>query len=189
MLDELVRRNRSYRRFHENERVPLETLRQLVDLARLTASRGNLQPLKYVLAADEKRAAQIFPHLRWAAYLPDWSGPADGERPPGYIIVVGDTEISRFFSCEHGIAAQTILLGAVERGLGGCVLTDVDWPGLRAALGIAPRYELLLVIALGRPREVVLIDSIRSDRDFRYWRDASGNHHVPKRPLDDIILD
>ncbi len=188
MLEDLVRLNRSYRRYQEHERVPLETLRRLVQLARLSPSRGNLQPLRYILCADPDRTAKVFPHLHWAAYLPDWHGPVEGERPPAYIIVVGDTEITRFFGCEHGIAAQTILLGAVEDGLGGCLMADVDWAGLRLDLELPERYELLLVVALGRPRETVLIDAMRSDRDFRYWRDAAGHHHVPKRPLDEIIL-
>lgn len=189
MLDELVRLNRSYRRYHEHDRVPIATLRHLVELARLAPSRGNLQPLRYLLCADPEHTAKVFPHLRWAAYLPDWHGPTGGERPPAYIVIVGDTEVTRFFGCEHGIAAQTILLGAVEAGLGGCLLADVDWEGLRRDLELDDRYELLLVVAVGRPRETVLIDGMRSDRDFRYWRDASGHHHVPKRPVEAIILE
>ncbi len=188
MLEELVHLNRSYRRYHEAEDVPVETLRGLVNLARLSPSRGNLQPLRYILCSGADRTAKVFPHLRWAAYLPDWHGPAEGERPPAYIVIVGDTEVTRFFGCEHGIAAQSILLGAVEAGLGGCLFADVEWSGLRRDLGLDERYELLLVVAVGKPRETVLIDRMRSHRDFRYWRDATGNHHVPKRPLDELIL-
>ena len=125
MLRDLVIENRSYRRFHQEVPVELETLRELVDLARLSASAANLQPLKYILSCDAEKNASVFPHLSWAGYLKDWPGPGEGERPSAYIVILGDTEISRSFGCDHGIAAQTILLGASEKGLGGCMIGAV----------------------------------------------------------------
>ncbi len=188
MLRELVVRNRSYRRFYQEEEVDLDTLRELVDLARLSASGANRQPLKYLLACDEEKNAQIFASLGWAAYLKDWKGPAEGERPAAYIVILGDTEISASSGVDHGIAAQSILLGATERGLGGCIITSVQRERLREALEIDPRYEILLVLALGRPKEVVIIEPVGPDGDIRYWRDEQGAHHVPKRQLDEIII-
>lgn len=188
MLSELVRKNRSVRRFHEEVAIDMATLRELVDLARLTASAGNLQPLKYVLVCDPETNALVFPHLAWAGYLrPAWTGPAKGERPSAYIIILGDTEISKVIDCDHGIAAQTILLGATEKGLAGCIIGSIERHGLQKALGIPPRYDILLVIALGKPKEKVVIETAQ-DGNIRYWRDAEGVHHVPKRPLDEIIL-
>jgi len=188
MIKELVLRNRSYRRFHEKHRVETETLRELVDLARCSASGANLQPLKYILSCDPQRNAAIFPHLVWAGYLEDWDGPAEGERPSAYIVVLGDTQIARSFGCDHGIAAQSILLGAAEKGLGGCMVGSIDRTGLRTALGIADRYEVLLVLALGKPRETVVVDPVGPSGDIRYWRDSEGTHHVPKRSLEEIIV-
>ena len=188
-FDGLVLRNRSYRRFFENEPVTTETLRELVNLARLSPNSGNLQPLKYMLSNTPQRNAAIFPHLRWAGQLKDWDGPREGERPSAYIIVLGDTEITPLFAVDHGIAAQTIMLGATARGLGGCIIASIDRDALRRELRIPRRFEILLVLALGKPRETVIIEPIRSDRDTAYWRDAEGRHHVPKRPLDSIILD
>jgi nitroreductase len=101
--------------------------------------------------------------LTWARYLKDWSGPREGERPTGYIVVLGDTEITRSFGCDHGIAAQTMLLGAVERGLGGCMIASIDRDGLRQALKIPPRFEILLVLALGKPREEVVVETLKPD--------------------------
>ena len=101
-------------------------IRELLDLARLCGSAGNLQPLKYIFSCDPKKNALIFPHLLWARYLKDWSGPAEEEKPTGYIVVLGDTEITRSFGCDRGIAAQTMLLGAVEKGLGGCMIASID---------------------------------------------------------------
>ena len=188
MLKDLVLKNRSYRRFYQEVVVELKTLRELVDLARLSASALNLQPLKYVLSCEPQKNALIFPHLGWAGYLKDWPGPAEGERPSAYIIVFGDTEISRSVGCDHGIAAQSILLGATEKGLGGCMIATVKRQELSQALGIAPRYEIVLVIALGKPKETVVIEKVGPDGDVKYWRDSQSVHHVPKRALDDIII-
>ncbi|MBL7062200.1 MAG: nitroreductase family protein [Dehalococcoidia bacterium] len=188
MLKDLVRKNRSYRKFYQDVSIELETLRELVDLARLSASALNMQPLKYVLSCEPQKNALIFSHLGWASYLKDWPGPSEGESPSAYIIVLGDTEISRAFGCDHGIAAQSVLLGATERGLGGCMIATVKRQELSQALDIAPRYEILLVIALGKPKETVVIEKVGPGGDFKYWRDNRGVHHVPKRALDDIII-
>jgi len=188
MLAEIVRKNRSYRRFDQGVSIELETLRELVDLGRLSASALNLQPLKYVLSCEPKKNALIFPNLGWAAYLKDWKGPEEGERPSAYIVMLADTEISRSVGCDHGIAAQSILLGATEKGLGGCMIATVNRPELSKALGIEPRYEILLVIALGKPKEKVVIEKVKPDGDTKYWRDDQGVHHVPKRALHDIII-
>jgi nitroreductase len=130
----------------------------------------------------------IHPHLRWAKNLPEWPGPAEGERPAAYIIIVGDTQISQTFGQDYGIAAQSIMLGAVERGYGGCMIANIDKPGLRAAQQLDVRYELLLVLALGVPAETVVADDLEPAGDSAYWRDAQQVHHVPKRRLQDIIL-
>jgi len=188
MLKDLVRKNRSYRRFHQNVPVDLETLRALVNLARLSASGANLQPLKYVLSVEPETNARIFPHLRWAGYLKDWGGPAEGERPSAYIVILGDTEIRKSFGCDHGIAAQSIMLGATEQGLGGCMIASIDHTGLRQTLGIPEQYEILLVLALGKPRETVVLEEVGPDGDIRYYRDAADVHHVPKRSLNELIV-
>lgn len=187
-LSDLVLRNRSYRRFYQDVPLELETLKQLVDLARLSASGGNLQPLKYILSCDPQKNALIFSHLSWTAYLTDWPGPPEGERPSAYIIILGDKNIRSSFGCDHGIAAQSILLGATERGLGGCMLGSIRREELMQTLEIPSNYEVLLVIALGKPKETVEIEEVGPDRDIKYWRDDKGTHHVPKRPLNEIIV-
>jgi nitroreductase len=188
MLKDLILKNRSYRRFYEEVPVEIETLRELVDLGRLSASSANLQPLKYILSCNPQKNALIFPNLAWAGYLKDWPGPREGERPPAYIIILGDKNISKSFACDHGIAAQNILLGAVEKGLGGCIIGSINKDGLRKVLGIPSQYEILLVIALGKPKEKVVIETVGPDGNIKYWRDNEGIHHVPKRKLSEIII-
>jgi nitroreductase len=189
VIRDLILRNRSRRRFHQEVAIEHETLRDLVDLGRCSASGANRQPLKYILSGDPEKNAQIFPHLGWAGALRDWPGPVEGERPSAYIIILLDTEISKSAGCDHGIAAQSILLGASERGLGGCMHGSVKKEELSKALGILPRYEILLVLSLGKPKEEVVLETMGPDGNFNYWRDSDSVHHVPKRRLDDIIID
>ena len=188
MIKDLILKNRSYRRFFQEVSIERQTLRELVDLARLSASGANLQPLKYILSCEPEKNALIFPHLAWAGYLKDWPGPSEGEKPSAYIIILIDTRIRNSVGCDHGIAAQSILLGTTEKGLGGCIIASVQREGLRKALEIPSRYEILLVLALGKPSEKVVIETVGPSGDIKYWRDAEGIHHVPKRALDDIII-
>jgi nitroreductase len=187
-LRELILKTRSYRRFYQEHAVDLATLRELVDLARKSASGSNRQPLKYVLSCDPERNAEIFPLTRWAGALPDWPGPSEGERPSAYIIILCDTQIAKSAGVDHGIAAQSIMLGATEKGLGGCMIGSIDRPGLRALLGIPERYDILLLLALGKPKEKVVLEELGPGGDTRYYRDAEQTHHVPKRALNDILL-
>ena len=188
MIRDLVIRNRSCRRFDEDFVIERQTLVELIDLARLSPSAGNLQPLKYILSCTPEKNALIFRHLAWAGYLKDWPGPREGERPSAYVVVLRDTEIGDACGCDHGIAAQSILLGAVEQGLAGCMIGSIDRKALGAALQVADRYEILLVVALGKPRETVEIEELGPQGNIKYWRDETGVHHVPKRPLRELII-
>lgn len=188
MLRDLVVRTRSIRRFHQEVPVDRETLRELVDLARHSASAANIQPLRYILSCEPERNARIFPLLSWAGYLKEWPGPVKGERPAGYIVILGDKRLRQTFDVDHGIASQSILLGATERGLGGCIIATIQRRKLKAILGLEEHYEILLVLALGKPKEKVVLEQVGPDGDITYWRDAEQVHHVPKRSLDDLII-
>ena len=188
MLKDLVFKTRSYRRFYQDTTVEIETLKELVDLARHSASGANRQPLKYALSCETKTNALIFETLGWAAYLKDWPGPVEGERPAAYIVILMDTEISKQPFVDHGIASQNIMLGATEKGLGGCIIATINRDRLRKALELEDRYDILLVLAIGKPKETVKIEYIDSAGDIKYWRDDEAVHHVPKRLLEDIVV-
>jgi nitroreductase len=188
VIRELVLKNRSYRRFYQDVPVSLETLKELVDLARLSASAANRQPLKYVLSCDPQMNALVFANLAWAGYLKDWPGPEEGERPAAYIIILGDKTITQSFGCDHGIAAQSILLGATETGLGGCIIGSIQKAELSQAMAVPAEYEILIVIALGKPKETVVLEAVGPGGDIKYWRDEQAIHHVPKRSLREIIV-
>lgn len=186
---ELVLQNRSYRRFEETCQISKDMLIELVDLARQTASASNKQPIKYVLSTEKKTNDLIFPCLTWAAHLKDWKGPKKGQRPSAYIVLLIDQNITKNWWCDDGIAAQTILLGAVEKGLGGCMLGAINKKRLQENLKIPEHLHIRLVIALGKPAEQVMIEDLPNSGDTRYWRDEFGNHHVPKRSLEEVVLE
>lgn len=187
MIKDLISKNRSYRRFYQDHKISLEFLRDLVNLARLSPSGRNLQPLKYFLSADEQTNANIFSTLSWAAYLKDWNGPEEGEKPTAYIVILGDTRLTTNFMCDHGIVSQSMLLGAVENGLGGCIFASINKAKLKELIKLDDHFEILLVIALGKPKEIVVVEDVK-DNDIKYYRDERQVHHVPKRFLDELII-
>ena len=188
MISELIRKCRSYRRFYQEIGISRKDLLEMLDNARLSASARNAQPLKYYLSLDAEVNDRVFPCLSWAAYLKDWQGPIEGERPSAYIVMLNDTDITNNYFCDDGIAAQSILLTAVEKGFGGCIFASVKRDRLRQELSIPEKYEIIQVIALGKPKEVVVIEPLGLDGDIKYWRDENQVHHVPKRSLEDIVL-
>ena len=188
MIRELIISNRSYRRFDTTASIDSPTLRELVDLARLSASAANLQPLKYAITSDAATNARVFENLVWAGYLTDWPGPAEKERPTAYITILHDTTITKDPGVDHGIAAQSILLGAAERGLGGCMIGSINRAKLTSVLNLPQHLRILLVIALGKPAERIILEHAKPGGSIEYYRSNDDSHHVPKRPLDEIII-
>jgi len=188
MVKDLIVKNRSYRRFYQDVDMDESIMRELIDHARLSGNAANKQTLRFMYACDREKNEKVFSTLGWAGYLKDWDGPVDGEKPAAYVVILDDTRTTIGFKCDYGIAAQSILLGAVDKGFGGCMIATIDKERLRDFLSIPEDYEILLVIALGKPREEVVIETVGPDGDIKYWRDEKGVHHVPKLSLDDVIL-
>lgn len=189
MLKDLVYTCRSYRRFYEEVKISEDILKELVDLARMTASSANSQALKYRIVNTEEEKEKVFETLNWAGALPDWDGPEKGERPSAYIIVVCDRTLGKNKQTDAGITSQTIMLGAVEKGYGGCMLGNVQRTKLADALGIdMERYNIELVLALGKPKEEVKTVPVGQDGNVKYYRDENQVHYVPKRSLEEVLL-
>lgn len=187
MIRDLITKNRSYRRFDQSVKISSKQIEQWIELARFSASGRNMQPLKYVVCTSEKINDKIFPNLGWAGYLTDWKGPEPGQQPVAYIVVLHDKSLSDGYFCDDGIALQSILLGATEEGFGGCIIGSVNKGKVAKILDLPENLEILWLIALGKPAENVVIDDV-VDNDIKYWRDETGIHHVPKRPLNEIIF-
>ena len=171
MLKDLILKNRSYRRFYQNIKVEKETLLELINLARLSASAKNSQALKYYISNEENLNKKIFSSLAWAGFLKDWAGPIDGEQPSAYIVITLDKDIMTNNYCDHGIVAQSILLGAVEKNLGGCIIAAINRKLLIETLNIPENLEVLLVLAIGKPKEEINIYEIENGDDTKYWRE------------------
>ena len=189
MLKDIVVKNRSYRRFYQDVKIPVGELRELVDLARLTPSTGNTQPLKYMIITGESECEKVFSTLGWAGLLKEWPGPEEGERPSAYIIILCDNSIGKNMHRDDGICAQTIMLGAAEKGWGGCMLGNINRPLFAQLFGVdTEKYSIDLCLALGKPKENVVLTGVGDDGSTAYYRDSDGTHYVPKRDLDDIII-
>lgn len=187
-IRELVEQNRTRRKFDQSRPMDVSVLADLVDLTRFTPSARNMQPLKYVVTADQAQCEEMFPLLGWAGYLKDWKGPAEGERPTGYIVILLDKDVTDDPYCDHGIVSQTIMLGAVEQGYGGCILGTVNRKKLARMFDLPDNLEILLVLALGVPAQEVVVEPLPSDGDIKYWSGDDGKHHVPKRALDELLV-
>lgn len=188
MFKELLKKSRSYRRFYE-EPISRETLEELVELTRYVPSTANSQALKYIVSCTPKDNEKVFECLAWAGALPEWDGPEEGERPGGYIIILCDLSLGKNKFIDNGIVAQTMMLGAVEKGLGGCMFGSINRPKLAENLGIdTEKYSIDLVLALGKPKEQVVIVDVPEDGNIKYYRDENQVHYVPKRAVEDLLL-
>ncbi|MBI2830549.1 MAG: nitroreductase family protein [Chloroflexi bacterium] len=183
MLKDLVTANRSCRRFQQDAAVDLHTLKELVDLGRLSASGHNMQALKYILSASPEKNARIFPLINMGK-----GGQPEGDRPSAYIIILGDKRITQNFGVNHGVAAQSITLGAVEKGLAACMIGMVKKEQMRNEFEIPEHFEILLAIALGKAKETRVIEKLGPDGSVTAYYDDKGVRHVPKRELEDIII-
>jgi nitroreductase len=188
MMKELVKSNRSFRRFKEEIDISIDVMYDCIDNARLSPSARNAQSMKFYVSNDRKINDLIFPELAWAGFIKGWEGPAQGERPSAYVIILNDLRIADKYYCDDGIAAQTIMLSMAEKGFGGCIIGSVNRNALREKLNISGYFDILYVLALGKPAETVVIEDMDKNGDYKYWRDEEGIHHVPKRSLNNLII-
>ncbi len=190
-LLDLVRENRSYRGYDESVRLSREQLRGLVELARLCPSSVNLQPLKFRLVSEPEELQRLQPLTGWARRLPERKLPDPGHRPTAFVVICQDKSLAenvqRFWK-DVGIVAQTMLLGAVELGFGGCMIGNFTPEKVAGALALPENLEPVLVVALGKPQETVIVEDAAPGGDIGYYRDAQDRHHVPKRTLEELIV-
>ncbi len=186
----LVLETRSVRRFRQEPAPERQQLEAWVDLTRLTPSAANRQPLRYLVVAGAEDCARLFPTLHWAGALKDWPGPAENERPTGYVIVLRDQRISKVREHDEGIAAYALQLAARADGYGSCMLGAIERDKIRAEFGLPEWFEIILVLAFGAQGETIVLEEADTDVPSpSYYRDAESVHHVPKRTLEDVLID
>lgn len=191
MLIDLLKKNRSYRGYDDSFRIDRSMLEELIDCTRYTASSVNIQPLKYFAASEPETVALIQPLTHWAGKLKELHLPREGHRPTAFIVICQDMSVSdspTMFQRDIGIAAQTILLAATEKGLGGCMIGSFEKNALKKALSLPEQIEPMMVLAIGKPDETVLLTEVGPGGSTDYYRDENDVHFVPKRALKDILL-
>ncbi len=191
MLTDLLMKNRSYRGYDHSRSVTRDELISLVEAARLCPSSGNIQPLKYYLAYEPAAVAAIQAETKWARGLPDMVLPHPGKEPAAFIVICQDADIDTNLSRyqrDVGIVAQTMLLRAAELGLGGCMIGSFNAGPVHDALALAENIKPLLIIAIGKPDEEVILTDAK-DGNTAYYRDETDRHYVPKRVLTELIIE
>jgi len=175
---------RTIRKFRQ-EPVPRDVLERLVDAARLAPSAANLQPLEYVVVDAAGPRAEVFPCLKWAAYIAPAGDPGPGEEPTAYVVTLANTKIrEKMFEYDIGAAMENMILAALEEGLGSCWMLSIDRDKLRSILGVPENYRIDSVLALGYPAEEPAAEVMGDS--CRYWKDEAGRLHVPKRTLSSV---
>lgn len=191
MIRDLVKKSRSYRVFDESHKLKKQDLVDLIELARFCPCGKNSQSLRFIPIYKEEILKEIYPYLTWAAYLKDWKGPVEGERPTGIILIVSKevTSNDSILFCDVGISSQTIMLGAVEKNLGGCMIMALNRKKIAEVLNLSDDYIIHIALAIGKPAQDVIVEDINEGENTKYWMDEDKTHHVPKIVLDDLILD
>lgn len=191
MIKDLVQKNRSYRGYDESRKVTREELVHLVECARLAPSSVNMQPLRYYLIHTQEELDLLQPLTNWARALPELTLPHPGQCPTGFVVICQDTNLNPSiprFQKDIGIVAQTMLLAAVEMGLGGCMIGNYDAGKVKAALNLAENLAPVLIVAIGKPDETIVLTDVGPNGETNYYRDENDVHYVPKRSLDDLII-
>lgn len=187
-LRDLLRFDRSVRRFDAARVISHDVLEKLVELTRYCASSQNMQPLRYVIVDSQEEKDRLFPLLRWARHLKDWPGPAENERPSAYLVQLTDTRIAPSLLCDCGLQLQAITLGAATLGINGCIIRNFTPAEVHAALRLPDHYKVEYVLALGYAAETVRLTDLAPGADYGYYRLPDGTHVVPKRPLADLLV-
>lgn len=184
---EAIMKRRTIRKF-TGEKIETEKLETLIDCARMAAYGANVQPLKFAIIDGEDILEKIYPCTKWAGYLAD-GAPKENERPAAYIAVLGDLDIKKSggFETEAGAAVTTMMLAAVEMGLGSCWLGAIDREKIKKILGIADNLNVVYLLALGYPAQESRAVTIK-DGDVKYYPDENGVLNVPKRSLDEVTV-
>jgi nitroreductase len=184
VLDLAVTR-RTIRRFKPDP-VPRQLLERLVDAGRLAPSAANLQPLEFVVVDGAGPKGEVFPCLKWAAYIAPAGDPGPGEEPAAYIVTLVNTKIrDKMFEYDVGAAMENMILAALGEGVGSCWMLSIDRDRLRSILAVPEHYRIDSVLALGYPAEEPVPEVM--GESCRYWKDETGRLHVPKRSQQSVV--
>ena len=182
---DLVVSRRTVRKFKEAP-IPPDLLERCINAARLAPSASNLQPLEYIVVNDARLLPQAFETVKWAGYLRPHGDPPEGHRPMAYIYILKSTKAnSPWTAYDIGEALENITLVALAEGVGSCQFASVDREKVKQIFRISDDFEVTLALALGYPDEIHAVEAYAGDP--KYWRDANGVHHVPKKSMASVM--
>ena len=183
-LDTLLRRNRSYRGYDPSRVVTRDELMKLVEVTTLVPSGKNQQALRYRLVTEED-SDKVLPLIRLGAALPELHLPFPGTEPRAFLVICSAVPENPVLDIDLGIAAQSLLLKAVEMGLSGIIIRAFDPARLQEALGLP--LTPLLVIAIGKGAENIFLKPVSAGESLTYYR-KDGVHFVPKLKAEDLVI-
>ena len=166
--------------------MPVNSLKKLVNAARLAPSGANLQPLEFVVINSKDICDDVFRTLAWAGYISPRGIPGPEERPVAYMLVLANTGIRKEnYQWDAGAAMENMILTALAEGIGSCWIGSINRARLAELLGIPPHLVIDSILALGYSAESPKKEILK--KDCKYWKDDKGRLHVPKRDLVKII--
>ena len=184
-LGTLLRRNRSYRGFDKSCPVTQAQLRRIAEVCTLVPSGRNQQVLRLKLLTRNNGADQMQGLYKLGAALPELHLPFPGTEPEAFIIICSTVEPDKWVHMDVGIAAQSMLLKAVEMGLGGICIGAFNKQALIETFALP--YEPVLMLAIGKPAEKIELLPVHAGEPLKYYRE-NGIHYVPKIVANDLIL-
>ena len=181
---QIIMKRRTIRKFKQ-EKIPYHLLEKFVNAGRVAPSAANLQPLRYIITNKEELLPKLFSLIKFAGYI-DWN-PSREEMPRAYIVIISEDEDENT-RYDVGLAAENIILTALEEGVGSCCIRAFEEDKVRKLLNIPHNYTVQMIIAMGYPAEDPVYEELKDKNDsIKYWKDSNGVLHVPKRRLEDII--
>ncbi|MGN6501839.1 MAG: nitroreductase family protein [Pseudolysinimonas sp.] len=192
---DVVRARRMIRTYQPDRPVARDVIDSLLELALKSPSAGHTQGWRF-LVLDDITSTTAF----WQATVSDPEELADGwltrlQTAPALIVVLGSERAYRERYAEPdkgsvspaeqdwpvpdwyidpGMAALTLLLAAVDAGLGACFfgVPSDRWDALRTAFAIPGDFDPIGVVSLGYPAPDLRSPSLKRGR--KRWTDAVG---------------
>lgn len=181
---EAMYQRRSIRKFSP-EPIPVSDLKEIVEVARLYPSGGNLQPVRFAVLSAKELTDALFADLKWAMYLPGYTI-GETERPTAYVVLLRDETVKKKCDYDIGAASTMVMLAAVEKGLASCPIGNFSAPKLQSLLGLSENLQPELVIALGYPAQESSVAPMGDS--IRYWQDEQGDFLVPKWSTEEVLV-
>ena len=184
-LVSLLKKNRSYRGYDPAYKVSAAALEQIVAVNALLPSAKNQQALRFKLVTEDTGADKVLENIKLGGMLPELHLPFPGTEPKAFIMVCATAPESKMLHVDVGIAAQSMLLKAVDMGYNGLIIGAFNAKKIEEAFALP--YPPVLILAIGKGNEKIELKEISAEDSHAYWRE-NGVHYVPKVRWEELII-